>query len=100
MHDLEITPELIIQLHKEAFGWIFLDWAGKYRTIRVEFSGKEAVSFHKIPELIKNLCDDLNVRLKNVDKNGEDFINQVVGLLAWFQHRFVLIHRFKITMDV
>lgn len=35
VHDLEITPELIIQLHKEAFGWIFLDWAGKYRTIRV-----------------------------------------------------------------
>jgi CRISPR-associated endonuclease/helicase Cas3 len=95
IHDSEITPELIIKLHQETFGWIFPDWAGKYRTIRVEFSGKEAVSFRMIPELIKNLCDDLNIRLKNINKESEDFINQVVELLAWFQHRFVLIHPFQ-----
>src|SRR3989344_1543195 len=52
----EITPDLILNIHKESFGWIFPDWAGKYRTVRVEFSGKEAILPHKIPELITNLC--------------------------------------------
>jgi len=30
---IEITPELICQLHQKAFGWIFPKWAGKYRKI-------------------------------------------------------------------
>lgn len=54
----KIIPNLILAIHKEAFGWIFPDWAGKYRTVRVEFSGKEAVLPHQIPELITNLCAD------------------------------------------
>lgn len=91
----EITPDLILAIHKEAFGWIFPDWAGKYRTIRVEFSGKEAVLPHQIPELIANLCADLQERLKHLNTQDEDFINHVVELLAWFQHRFVWIHPFQ-----
>ena len=31
-----ITPQLILRIHETAFAWIFPDWAGKYRTIRVE----------------------------------------------------------------
>jgi fido (protein-threonine AMPylation protein) len=27
---IELTPELILQVHKESFGWIFPSWAGKY----------------------------------------------------------------------
>lgn len=94
-YKLEITPELILRIHKEAFGWIFPSWAGKYRTIRVEFSGKEAVMPHQIPELIANLCADLDERLKHLDPQDENFINHVVKLLAWFQHRFVWIHPFQ-----
>lgn len=30
-----ITPELILEIHKVGFAWIFPDWAGKYRTIDV-----------------------------------------------------------------
>src|SRR5437667_1869547 len=33
-----ITPELICKLHDISFGWIFPDWAGKYRKIQVTFS--------------------------------------------------------------
>jgi len=90
-----ITPELILELHKKSFGWIFPDWAGKYRQIRVEFSGKEAVLPHQIPELIANLCSDLQERLKNLKPNEENYIDAVVELLAWFQHRFVWIHPFQ-----
>ena len=30
-----ITPQFICALHGVAFGWIFPDWAGKYRKIQV-----------------------------------------------------------------
>ena len=91
----EITPDIITKIHNESFGWIFPDWAGKYRSIRVEFSGKEPVLPHQISEQIINLCADLKERLKNLDKNDESFIENVVSLLAWFQHRFVWIHPFQ-----
>ncbi len=95
LRNSEINPDLIIQVHKESFGWIFPDWAGKYRTIRVEFSGKEAVPSHQIPELITNLCSDLNERLQHINPKGYNYVNEVVELLAWFQHRFVWIHPFQ-----
>lgn len=91
-----ITPDLICKLHHISFGWIFPKWAGKYRTIQVTFSGKEAPPYYQIPELTKNLCDDLKERVNYLPKHTEeDFINMVVELLAWFQHRFVFIHPFR-----
>lgn len=91
----EITPDLILAIHKESFAWIFPKWAGKYRTVRVEFSGKEAVQPHQVRELITNLCADLKERLKYLNPKEEHFIEEVVQLLAWFQHRFVWIHPFQ-----
>jgi Fic family protein len=91
----EITPDLVLAIHKEAFGWIFPDWAGKYRTVRVEFSGKEFVQPHQISELIINFCADLNERIKQLNPKEDIFIEEVVVLLAWFQHRFVWIHPFQ-----
>ena len=44
---------------------------------------------------ILNLCADLNERLNNLNKNDEAYIENVVSLLAWFQHRFVWIHPFQ-----
>lgn len=87
-----ITPQLILGIHGSAFAWIFSDWAGKYRTIRVEYSGKEAPLPHLIPTLITNLCADLDERLKHLNKNS---IEKIIELLAWFQHRFVWIHPFQ-----
>ncbi|MBP9670563.1 Fic family protein [Candidatus Woesebacteria bacterium] len=87
-----ITPELIIKIHELAFAWIFPDWGGKYRTIRVEYSGKEAPLPHLVPALVTNLCADLEERLKHLDKN---IIEKIIELLAWFQHRFVWIHPFQ-----
>lgn len=90
-----ITPEIILLIHEKSFGWIFPDWAGKYRKVRVEFSGKETVSPHQVPELIVNLCADLRERLQHLKPSQENFIEKIVELLAWFQHRFVWIHPFQ-----
>lgn len=92
---LEITPKLILDLHDISFGWIFPDWAGKFRVIRVEFSGKEAPQHYLVPEFMTNLCSDLKERLKNLNNDSESYIDEVVELLAWFQHKFVWIHPFQ-----
>lgn len=92
---VEVTPDLILKIHKESFGWIFPTWAGKYRTVRVEFSGKETVLPNQISELMVNLCADLTERLKYLEPKSEDYIEKVAELLAWFQHKFVWIHPFQ-----
>ena len=88
----QLTPQLMLRIHELAFAWIFPDWAGKYRIIRVEYSEKEAPSPHLVPTLVTNLCADLEERLKHLDK---DNIDNIIELLAWFQHRFVWIHPFQ-----
>lgn len=94
--NFKITNELICKLHQVSFGWIFPNWAGKFRTIQVTFSGKEAHPYYQVAELITNLCKDLEERLKHLPKKNEkDFIVKVVEILAWFQHRLVFIHPFQ-----
>lgn len=95
--NIEITPQLIMRLHQKSFGWIFPKWAGKFRKIEVEFSGKQAPPFFNVPVLIKNLCDDLAERLKHIPsrKQPEKFLKEIISLVAWFQHGFVWIHPFN-----
>ena len=103
IHDLskdkkntEITSELICKIHAISFQWIFPDWAGRFRNIQVTYSGKEAPTYFLLPELIKNLCDDLKIQLENLPKPTEEvFIDSAVSLLSWFQHRFIFIHPFQ-----
>ena len=91
-----ITSSLICKLHLVSFGWIFPNWAGKFRKIQVTYSDKEAPKYFQIPELILNLCNDLKERLNNLpDSESENYIIKVAGLAAWFQHRFVVIHPFQ-----
>jgi Fic family protein len=94
--DPPVTPNLILTLHQVSFGWIFPDWAGKYRKIQVTISGKECPLYTKISELITNLCKDLEEQLRHLHNHEDDeFISEVIRLLAWFQHQFVYIHPFQ-----
>ncbi len=92
-----INPELIQNVHSEGFGFIFPDWAGRFRVIDVTVGEYEPPHYSKIAVLVKNLCDDLEERLKHIPspKNEEQFLTEVISVLAWFQHRFVWIHPFK-----
>lgn len=93
----KITPELILDIHREGFGFIFPDWAGKFRTVDVTVGNYEPPHYSKIAVLVKNLCDDLEERLKHIPspENEKKFLAEVISFLAWFQHRFVWIHPFK-----
>ena len=52
---------------------------------------------NRLTTLVRNLCNDLEERLKHLPtpKKDELFLAEVILLLAWFQHRFVWIHPFK-----
>ncbi|TSC88128.1 MAG: huntingtin interacting protein E-like protein [Microgenomates group bacterium Gr01-1014_16] len=92
----KITSVLILSLHKEAFGWIFPKWAGKFRTIQVEYSGKEAPPHYQVPQLVADLCLDLQERIKHLPSlDEESFLEELTNLLTWFQHRFVYTHPFN-----
>src|SRR3989344_4587937 len=93
--NIEITPKFICQLHQISFGWIFPQWAGKFRKIQVTVSGKEAPKYYLVPEMIINLTQDLKERLKNLPKEADNFVIEAVKLLAWWQHKFVWIHPFQ-----
>lgn len=92
-----VTPKLILEIHKVGFGFIFPDWAGKFRAVDVTVGEFEPPHYSKIAELVKNLCDDLKERLKYLPKPQEEekFLTEAISILAWFQHRFVWIHPFK-----
>lgn len=52
--------------------------------------------YFQVLELVINLCNDLEERLKHLpNKDDENFIIKVVEILAWFQHRLVFIHPFQ-----
>lgn len=93
----KITPDLITRVHKEGFGFIFPDWAGKFRKVDVAVGPYEPPHYTKVPELVKNLCADLEERLKHLPppESSEKFLAETISLLAWFQHRFVWIHPFN-----
>lgn len=94
---VQITPQIICDVHREGFGFIFPDWAGKFRTIDVTVGEYEPPHFSRIPELVKNLCDDLAERLSHLPSSEDEevFLAEVISLLAWFQSRFVWIHPFN-----
>ena len=78
-----ITPEFICILHDVSFGWIFPQWAGKYRKIQVTFSDKEAPPYFEVSVLITNLSNDLEERLKSLPKKDDDeFILEIVKFSA------------------
>ena len=94
---VKITTQIILDIHKIGFGFIFPDWAGRFRVVDVTVGEYEPAHYSKVSELVKNLCDDLEERLQHIpsSQNEERFLVESISLLAWFQHRFVWIHPFK-----
>ncbi|MEK7499770.1 MAG: hypothetical protein AAB649_04145 [Patescibacteria group bacterium] len=74
-----INSDVLLGLHKVCFGWIFPDWAGKYRAINVQTSTHTFPDYSDVRILVKDFLDDLNERLRT------DFDS--VELIAWAHHR-------------
>jgi fido (protein-threonine AMPylation protein) len=90
-----LSIELIKNIHKDCFGDVLRNFAGTFRSIQVEYSGKEAPHFSKVHEMMQNLVDDIEHALKQLpSKTSDAYITDMVQLLALLQHRFVVIHPF------
>lgn len=91
----KLSADFIKEVHKLSFSEILMGDAGKFRTVQVTYSGKEAPHFSMIVEMVKVLCDDTEFALTKLPESAdENFIERVIELLANFQHRFVFIHPF------
>lgn len=91
-----ITPTLLKKIHQVGFAWIFPDVGGRFRKVDVEVSDHKPPAFFSVPELIENFCLDLAERLKHLPSiTRQDFLQELVSLLAWAHHRFLWIHPFQ-----
>lgn len=77
-----LTDAYIRRVHHAMFGVIW-DWAGKYRTIRVNIG----VEPHQIPEQINLLCGDF--------EHWDSSNMPILEVAARLQHRLAWIHPFK-----
>jgi len=95
-HDrAKLDLRLIKLIHKISFEKILIEKAGVFRNVQVVYSGKEAPQFTQVPILMQDLCDDIEYQISNLPDAGSNvYIEDVVRLLANFQHRFIVIHPF------
>jgi Fic family protein len=71
------------------------NFADTFRTILVEYSGKEAPHFSRVHEMMQNLVDDIEHAFRQLPPRISDaYIMDLTRILALFQHRFVFIHSF------
>lgn len=79
--------------HQHGFGFLYA-WAGIYRRTTPLVGHLAPPAPHLISELMKNLFDDLEYRIKFLKKNH---IEEIIQLTAWFEHRFICIHPYQNT---
>lgn len=92
---LPLTHNFIKQVHRIGFGWIFPKMGGKYRDIEVKVSGHIPPKYYLIPSLMLEFTKDLKIRFKNLPEiNDDNFLDEVISLIAWAHHRFTWIHPF------
>lgn len=95
-HRIAITPVRIRRLHAVAFGWIFPDSGGVFRTVDVTVSNHEPPHFYLVPVLMEEYCRDLKTRLMHIPSMQDDsYVDDLVGFLVWVHHRFLWIHPFQ-----
>lgn len=90
-----LTIDFIKESHKIGFYEILTKDAGKFRNVKVIYSGKEAPHYFKVPEMMRLLCEDIEFAISKLSKlSEEEFIKRLIEILANFQHRFLYIHPF------
>lgn len=87
--DDKIDSELILKLHKIAFGELY-DWAGKWRKIDVAGGKLQPPSFKKFPNIMYQFFDNLDGLIASA-ANKKD----IIDCLIFAHYEFVKIHPFN-----
>lgn len=91
--NLALDSSLVNKAHKFGFDFLY-EWAGKYRKTTPLVGQLEPHAPHLLFELMKVLFDDLDYKLQNIDT---DNLEDLVRLITWFEHRFIVIHPYTNT---
>lgn len=92
---ISITPIFLQKVHDVGFGWIFPQMAGRFRQIEVTVSHHKPPRAYILPQIMKDFTDDLEVRMKQIPTlEHENFLEELIDLLAWAHHKFLWIHPF------
>ncbi|MFA4814590.1 MAG: Fic family protein [Candidatus Gracilibacteria bacterium] len=92
---IPLTVSFLQEVHKVGFAWIFPDICGKFRTFEVTVSKHKPPRFFQVSQMMTDFTEDLKARLKCLpDFEEENFLKELVGILAWAHHRFLWIHPF------
>lgn len=87
--EIVISPGLILEIHKIAFGELY-DWAGKWRTTIVTVGQLEPPLPYQIPQLIYQYIDNLNFKI-SIAKTKEGHLD----CLTYAHYEFIRIHPFN-----
>ena len=91
-----ISPDFIKKLHQVGFAWIFPKTGGKFREIEVTISNHQPPKFYLLPQLMLDYYRDIKEQLKHLPSiDKPQFLNELIGFLAWLHHRFLWIHPFQ-----
>ena len=89
-----ITAQLLLDLHRRCFGFIFPEWAGILRRVAVQVSDYTPPPPHALREHLTNFEKDLATQLEQLSDNGLKRKQLLITIAAWMQHRIVWIHPF------
>jgi CRISPR-associated endonuclease/helicase Cas3 len=86
-----LSPELILEFHRQIAGELCPDWAGRWRDAEVRVGEHHPPAPHRVPMLMRDYGEDLRVRLENASGHMDDLL---LEMLAFAEGRLLSIHPF------
>jgi CRISPR-associated endonuclease/helicase Cas3 len=86
-----LSPELILEFHRQIAGELCPDWAGRWRDAEVRVGEHHPPTPHRVPMLMRDYGEDLRVRLENASGHMDDLLLET---LAFAEGRLLSIHPF------
>lgn len=85
------APDLILRFHSEIAGHLVPEWAGRWRTAEVHVGLHHPPPPHRVPMLMRDYSEDLQVRLENATGHLDELLLET---LAFAEGRLLSIHPF------
>jgi CRISPR-associated endonuclease/helicase Cas3 len=86
-----LASELILQFHAEIAGDLVPEWAGRWRNAEVRVGMHHPPPPHRVPMLMTDYGEDLNVRLQHASGHMDELLLET---LAFAEGRLLSIHPF------
>ena len=86
-----LSPDLILEFHREIAGDLCPEWAGRWRDAEVRVGEHHPPPPYRVPLLMRDYGEDLRIRLQNASGHMD---NLLLETLAFAEGRLLTIHPF------